>query len=89
LGPGLAGAGGGRPPSSGTLIIWDVGATVGTDAGVVGGWVGCCLDTVLPNVLKAGLLAVVNLAAVVGFSKATVVRGFSVSTWILAGLSVC
>ena len=47
------------------------------------------VDTVLPNVLKAGLLAVVNLAAVVGFSKATVVRGFSVSTWILAGLSVC
>ena len=85
----MAGAGGGRPPSSGTLIIWDVGATVGNDAGVVGGWVGCCLDTVLPNVLKAGLLAVVNLAAVVGFSKATVVRGFSVSTWILAGLSVC
>ena len=52
-------------------ITWEVGATVGTGAGVVG----------------AGLNAVVgNLAwtVVEGLSKATgLVTGFSVSTWIL------
>ena len=54
----------------------------------MGAWVGWSLATVLGTVLKLGLLAVVNLAAVVGCSKGTVVRGFSVSTWIRAGRSV-
>ena len=43
----------------------------------------------MPNVLKAGLPAVVNLEADVGISTGTVVRGFSVRICILAGLSVC
>ena len=56
---------------------------------MVGAGVGGSLATVLGKVLKDGLAAVVNLAAVSRFSKGTVV-GFSVRTWILggAGLSV-
>lgn len=71
-------------------MISEVGGMVGRGAGVVGAGVGGSLATVLGKVLKEGLAAVVNLAAVSRFSKGTVVRGFSVRTWILggAGLSV-
>merc|ERR1719150_271621 len=70
-------------------MICEVGAAAGgAGAGVVGAWVGWSLATVLGTVLKLGLLAVVNLAAVVGCSKGRVVRGFSVSTWMRAGRSV-
>merc|ERR1719471_2710595 len=72
-------------------MISEVGGAVGRGAAVVGGGVAGTLGAVVgKTVLKAGLAAVVNLAAVVGFSNGRVVSGFSVSTCILggAGLSV-